>query len=82
MPALRDVRNAQLISYAFDVIDEHDFAVMYDVINSSKNPDFSYWNYNFDLDNLIDDKCKADFRFYKNDIYVLNSNSWYFYLEK
>ena len=58
------------MSYAFDLIDDFEFAVMYDV-NRTKNSDFPYWNYTFDLDKLTDDECKADFRFYKNDIYVL-----------
>ena len=40
-------------------------------LNRSKYPDFPYWNYNFDFDSLTDDECKADFRFYKNDVYVL-----------
>ena len=70
MPPLREVRNTLLRSYAFDLIDDFEFAVMYDV-NRTKNSDFPYWNYTFDVDKLTDDECKADFRFYKNDIYVL-----------
>ena len=72
MPALRDVRNALLISYAFDLIDDYEFSVLFD-INRSKNPDFPYWNYNFDLERLNDDECKAEFRYFKNDIYVLKN---------
>lgn len=31
-----------------------------------------YWQYElFDLDDLRDDECKAEFRFMKNDIYRL-----------
>ena len=70
MPSLRNVRDAVLTSYAFDMIDDYEFAVLYD-INRSKNPDFPYWNYDFDLDKLTDDECKANFRFLKNDIYLL-----------
>ncbi|XP_066914769.1 uncharacterized protein [Clytia hemisphaerica] len=71
MPALRDVRNALVLSYAFDMIDDFEFAALYD-INRSKNPDFPYWIYEgFDLDKLTDDQSKADFRFFKNDIYML-----------
>ena len=37
-----------------------------------KNPDFPYWkNDRFDLDELGNDQCKAEFRFYKNDIFKL-----------
>ena len=36
------------------------------------HPDFPYWKYDrFDLDELRNDQCKADFRFYKNDIFKL-----------
>ena len=41
-------------------------------LKTSKNPDFLYWDYQqFDLESLSDEKCKAEFRFYKNDIYFL-----------
>ena len=41
-------------------------------MNTSKNPDFPYWQYDpFDLDDLCDDECKAEFRFLKNDIHLL-----------
>lgn len=70
MPSLREVRDCLLLSHAFDVIDDYEFAVLYDV-NRSKNPCFPYWNYEFNLEALTDDECKAEFRFFKNDIYNL-----------
>ena len=40
--------------------------------NTSKNPDFTYWNYQqFDLEDLSHEKCKAEFRFYKNNFTIL-----------
>ena len=37
-----------------------------------KKPDFPYQKYDrFDLDELGNDQCKAEFRFYKNDIFKL-----------
>ena len=40
--------------------------------NSSENLEFPYWKYaSFDLDSMTDDECKAEFRFFKNDIYLL-----------
>ena len=37
-----------------------------------KNPEFPHWIYTqFDLDKLEDDKCRAEFKFWKNDIYDL-----------
>ena len=44
---------------------------MYD-LNSSENLEFPYGKYGrFDLDSTTDDECKAEFRFYKNDICLL-----------
>ena len=38
----------------------------------SKNPEFPYWNYErFDLDEKTNDEWKAEFRFYREDIYKL-----------
>ena len=37
--------------------------------NTPKKPDCSYCKYDrFDLDELGNEQCKAEFRFYKNDI--------------
>ena len=71
MASYREIRNLFLLSFAEDVIDATDFALLYDV-NTSHNPDFPYWNYDqFDLENMSDAECKAEFRFYKNDIITL-----------
>ena len=71
MTALRDVRNMILWSYEDDIIDEEECIFLYDV-NSSKNLDYPYWNYErFDIDNLTDAECWSEFRFLKNDIFVL-----------
>ena len=41
-------------------------------INTTKGPDFPYWNYEaFELDIMSDDECQAEFRFCKNDVYNL-----------
>jgi len=53
------------------MIDDEEFIILNDV-NSSRNPDFPYWQYEpFDLDCLSDGECKAEFRFWKTDIYLL-----------
>ena len=60
-----------LISHSQNLINDEEFMLLYN-INTSKNPDLPYWKYdNFDLENLTDDKCQAEFRFYKNDIYFI-----------
>ena len=71
MASLRQTREALLLSHAIEVIDEEEFLLLYDV-NKSKNPSYPYWNYDaFDLDSMTDDECKSEFRFLKNDVYLL-----------
>ena len=54
------------------MINERDLVLLYD-LHKSKNPEFLYWNYErFDLDQKTNDNnCKAEFRFYREDIYKL-----------
>lgn len=71
MPGFRKVRDVLLLAYCTGIIDDTEFCLLYDC-NSSRNPDFPYWQYDrFDLDRLEEAECKAEFRFYKNDIYSL-----------
>lgn len=71
MASLRDTRDCLLLSLDEKMIDDEEFILLND-LNSSKNPDFPYWQYYpFDLDFLSDEECKAEFRFWKNDIYLL-----------
>ena len=57
MATLRDARNAILFGMGNGMIDEVEGILLYD-INTSKNIDFPYWNYNkFELDNLTDEEC-------------------------
>ena len=55
-----------------NIIDNVEFSLLYDV-NASKNTDLPYWKYtNFDdLDSITVDESKTEFRFLKNDIYLL-----------
>jgi len=71
MVYLRDIREALLFAHTSNLIDDAEFALLFDV-NRSKNPDIPYWKYHkFDLDSLADDECKTDLRFYPADIYEL-----------
>ena len=71
MAKLRETRDCLLLSFDEGIIDDEEFIFLHD-LNSSKNPDFPYWQYDpFDLDCLTDVECKAEFRFWKNDIYLL-----------
>jgi len=71
MPNLRDVRECLLLSFEQNLLSSEEFILLYD-LNTSKNPDFPYWQYErFELDSLSDDECRAEFRFLKNDIFLL-----------
>ena len=68
---LREVREALLLMHSENYLNDEEFLLLYG-INKSKNPDFPYWNYpNFDLDQLNEDECIANFRFKKNDILLI-----------
>ena len=71
MAGLREAREMALIAYDQNMINDLDFALLYDM-NRSKNPDFPYWNYrNFELDSISEADCWANFRFYRDDLYRL-----------
>ena len=71
MPGFREIREALLFGYYDNIIEGQEFLLLFD-LNRSRNPDFPYWSYaEFDLDKLNEDECIANFRFKKNDIYLL-----------
>ena len=71
MPYLREVREALFLAHLNNIIDDDEFVCLYD-LNRSKNLDYPYWNYQkFDLEELTDDECWSEFRFFKRDIYKL-----------
>ena len=51
------------------LINEQEFVLLYDC-HKSTNPEFPNWSYNrFDLEEKSSDDCKAEFCFYREDIY-------------
>ena len=63
----------EAISLAYDcnIINDLEYVVVYDA-SKPKNPDIPYFIYeDFNLNEMSDDECKAEFRFYENDIYNL-----------
>ena len=59
MPYFKEIREICMAAYTFQMIDDTEFALLYD-IHRSKNPDMPYWRYNkFDLEVLNDDQCKV-----------------------
>lgn len=71
MATFRQARNALLLAHDAELIDAEEFILLYD-LNRSKNLDFPYQNYDpFNLDDLSDDECWTEFRFFKADIHRL-----------
>ena len=61
-----------LASYCSQTINDTHFVLLYD-INSCSNLRLPYWIYDlFSLEDMNDDKCKAEFRFLREDIYSLH----------
>jgi hypothetical protein len=70
MATFRKVRELLLVSYDDGDISEDEFSLLYDA-NSSKNLDFPYQNYeHFDLEELDESECLAEFRFRLTVIHV------------
>ena len=66
--AFRDVRNLLLLSHDDGMINDEEFLVLHDFY-FSKNADFPYDSYApFDLEELDESECLAEFRFRKRDI--------------
>lgn len=72
MSTFREAREALLNAYASNSISDEEFCLLYD-INTSKNPDFQYWQYEpFNFDDVTDADALAEFRFHKADIVRLS----------
>lgn len=71
VPSLREVRDALLFAHSDNLINDEELLLLYD-LNTSSNLQLPYWSYDqFDLELLTDDECMSEFRFIKNDIYLL-----------
>ena len=69
--AFKDLRNSLIISYDDGFIDDEEFILLYDLY-SSKDLDFPYDVYApFDLDEIDEAECVAEFRFRKRDVRAL-----------
>ena len=63
-------REALLLAHHFKFLSHEEFFLLYD-LNKPKNPEIPYAERHFDIDDLCDDECQANFRFFRNDIYRL-----------
>jgi hypothetical protein len=71
MSYFKDTRTAIILAYDDGFLDDEEFLLLYDA-HFSKNPEFPYEEYGrFDLDEMDDVECKAEFRFNKRDITFL-----------
>ena len=71
MATFRVTRNALLLAHDQNLINDEEFILLYD-INTSSNLEFPYWKYpSFNLENISDAECTAEFRFPKSDVYKL-----------
>ena len=69
--AFKDLRNSLIISYDDGFIDDEEFVLLYDLY-SSKDLDFPYDAYApFDLEEIVEAECVAEFRFRKRDVRAL-----------
>ena len=54
-----------------NLINDEEFILLYDR-NTNINLEFPYWKYpSFNLENISDAECTAEFRFLKSDVYKL-----------
>ena len=64
---LQSVREALILSFDQNIIDENDFVLLYDV-NKSREL-FPYWKFCFwNLESWDDTECRTELRFEKNDL--------------
>ena len=71
MASFNEFRQTLILYYDVDLISDEDFVILYELF-SSRNPDFAYDSYSrFDLDEMNDDECKAEFRVRKRDLPTL-----------
>ena len=67
----KEAREKLWLKYDMKVINDEELLLLLDD-NISRNPEFNYEKYQrFNLDEIQEPECKAEFRFKKNDIPVL-----------
>ena len=72
MANLIEVNDQIEAAYMLDVIDDAEYALLREINRPQRALVIPYWQYEkFDLENLEDDECRAEFRFEKRHIYEL-----------
>ena len=68
MATFKWFRRLLVLYYDANLLSDEDFLFLYEMF-PSKNPNFSFDEYSrFDLDNMSEAECKAEFRFDKKDL--------------
>ena len=71
MSNFKEIEDWLLASYVTDLIDTEEYAALYDRYRA-RNRTIPYWMHNpFNLNDLSDDECMCNFRFYRHDIHKL-----------
>ena len=69
---LQEIQDALIYAYAFDLLDDEEFVVLYEE-NYSREL-YPYWNFEtFDIENWTDAQCRTELRFAKNDLLELQN---------
>ena len=72
MATFKEFRLLLVLYYDAILISDDDFLVLYEIF-LLENPNFPYDEYSrFDVDNVSEAECKAEFRFDKKDLPVLS----------
>lgn len=68
MSSFKEVRELLLVAYDSEIINDEEFLVLFENYRS-RNPHFPYNSYpRFELENMQDDECLAEFRVKKEDV--------------
>ncbi|CAH3159199.1 unnamed protein product [Porites lobata] len=68
MSSFKEVRELLLVAYDSEIINDEEFLVLFENYRS-RNPQFPYNSYpRFELENMQDDECLAEFRVKKEDV--------------
>ena len=71
MTSFKETRELTLLCYAENLLSDDEFLVLWEN-NQSSNPDFPWDSYGpFDLENIDEAECKAEFRVEKRDLPTL-----------
>ena len=67
---MAEIGDLLYLAHLYDYIDDQELLLLTDNARGGGNPVFPYWEYDlFDINNMNDDECMAEFRFKSNDVF-------------